>query len=173
VFDFDDLFNENRTWPDYEATTMTDFAPPTLFTHVTSLGGAQFLVRAASTGAVACYIYWGDVGGMPKVARMARSGDVYSYTISGPVGHVYVIAQDGNLNTRRRDVPISMPGDLDGDGDVDTDDYASLAACTTGPLGAAPPMCRQADFDGDGDVDLLDLATFSTHYSGPLPSPAD
>ncbi len=174
VFDFDDMFNESRTWPDYEATTMTDFTPPTLFTHATSLGGAEFLIRASTTGATVCFIYWGNESGMPKVARMAdEGGGLYSYTIFGPVGEPYVIAQDSNLNTARRDVIVTMPGDFDGDADVDVDDYNFLAGCFSGPGGGAPLPCNKADFDNDDDVDLLDLATFSTHYSGGPQQPAD
>jgi len=49
-----------------------------------------------------------------------------------------------------------VPGDIDGDGDVDGDDGAALMACLNGPEVAAPSGCAEADLDGDGDVDLTD-----------------
>lgn len=57
----------------------------------------------------------------------------------------------------------AIPGDCDGDGDVDLTDLAILA----GHYGAtAPPMLGPAEgnFDGDGDVDLTDLALLAQNY---------
>lgn len=56
-------------------------------------------------------------------------------------------------------VDVGVPGDLDGDGDVDLADLAILLAdyeCTGG--GCA------GDIDGDGDTDLADLATLLANY---------
>ncbi len=89
-------------------------------------------------------------------------------------------------------------GDLEGDGDVDLDDYALFAECYTGPRGIGPgdvnqdgttdlddhlawlacqttpgdpvtPGCAVADLDGDEDADLMDFA----NLQGYLGSPAD
>jgi hypothetical protein len=70
--------------------------------------------------------------------------------------------------------PATLPGDLDGDGGVDLDDYAALSDCLEGPAEAPEPTCpltpqdcRNAlDFDGDSDVDLLDFAEFTTVLNG-------
>jgi len=63
----------------------------------------------------------------------------------------------------------ALPGDFDCDEDIDLDDYASFAACLTGPAGGVSPGCASGDFDGDDDVDLHDVAAFQTVFTGPKP----
>jgi hypothetical protein len=62
-----------------------------------------------------------------------------------------------------------LPGDFDGDGDVDLADFAAFAQCFGGanlpPAGSCPPGV-DADFDDDGDVDLADFATFAQNFTG-------
>lgn len=59
------------------------------------------------------------------------------------------------------------PADLDGDEDVDQDDYEIFATCATGP-GVTPPGvgCDIADLDGDEDVDQSDFGLFQKCLSG-------
>jgi len=57
--------------------------------------------------------------------------------------------------------PAFLPGDLDGDGDVDLADLATLLSNYGLDEGAT---YEQGDIDGDGDVDLADLATLLAHY---------
>lgn len=52
-------------------------------------------------------------------------------------------------------VPDECPGDLDGDGDVDITDLATLLAHFGASAGATP---GDGDLDGDEDVDLSDLS---------------
>lgn len=50
----------------------------------------------------------------------------------------------------------AVPGDADGDGDVDLTDYAAHSPCLMGPAMATPGSCH-IDFDFDGDVDMHDM----------------
>jgi hypothetical protein len=52
-----------------------------------------------------------------------------------------------------------LPGDFDGDGDVDGSDYGPWSACMTGPASGLPATgCEPGDFDADADVDLADFS---------------
>jgi hypothetical protein len=63
----------------------------------------------------------------------------------------------------------TLAGDFDGDGDVDTADFAIFGQCFGGALNPQAPACPagvDADLDGDGDVDTADFAIFSHHFTG-------
>lgn len=61
-----------------------------------------------------------------------------------------------------------VPGDFDGDGDVDSADFNTFQGCVSGP--AVPPdgsqTCQQADLDNDHDVDQSDFGIFQRCLSG-------
>jgi hypothetical protein len=63
-----------------------------------------------------------------------------------------------------------LRSDIDGDGDVDLDDYVILGACLAGPDVAVPPGgCIQsefdaADIDNDVDVDVGDFSLFQVDF---------
>jgi hypothetical protein len=57
----------------------------------------------------------------------------------------------------------SVPGDVDGDGDVDLEDLAALLAAY-GTCDGEPGFNPAADLDDSGCVDLADLATLLAHY---------
>ena len=61
------------------------------------------------------------------------------------------------------------PGDLDGDGVVDIDDFVILSDCLIGPAGGIPAGCDGSDLNQDGNVDLLDFAEFQRLFEGSAP----
>ena len=69
-----------------------------------------------------------------------------------------------------------LPGDTDGDGDVDNTDLGKAFGNFTGPQ--TNPLTfekttAEGDTDGDGDVDNTDLGTAFGHFTGPLASPTN
>jgi len=59
-----------------------------------------------------------------------------------------------------------LPGDCDGNGVVDLDDFADFKACLLGVGGGLGPGCDCFDFDANGDVDLSDFAEFQVAFAG-------
>jgi len=63
----------------------------------------------------------------------------------------------------------SVPGDFDGDGDVDLSDFLVFQQCFGGSNNPPAPTCPpgvDADLDGDGDVDLADFLIFQQNFTG-------
>ena len=66
----------------------------------------------------------------------------------------------------------ALPGDTNGDGDVDDSDLGTSFANYTGPVGAAGgKTAADGDTDADGDVDDSDLGTSFANYTGPIAAP--
>lgn len=71
--------------------------------------------------------------------------------------------------------PSSPCPDFDGDGDVDSGDFAVFAQCFGGSFNPPAPSCPggvDADLDLDGDVDPGDFAVFSQCFGGNNNPPA-
>jgi hypothetical protein len=63
--------------------------------------------------------------------------------------------------------PLVIPGDMDGDWDVDQSDFGLFQACLSGSGNPqTDPACARARLDGDSDVDGDDLALFLRCFSG-------
>jgi hypothetical protein len=60
-----------------------------------------------------------------------------------------------------------LPGDLDGDGDIDLADFGIFAGCMSGPGVPRSDGCEASDQDADGDIDLDDFADFSRLVAAP------
>ncbi len=54
-----------------------------------------------------------------------------------------------------------LPGDIDGDRDIDTNDYVLFPFCLDGVGTPVSLQCRIFDLDGDLDVDLTDFGIFT------------
>lgn len=59
-----------------------------------------------------------------------------------------------------------VPGDFDGDLDVDQSDFGRFKVCICESFGQLGPDCTEADLDGDGDVDNGDVAVFIRCVTG-------
>ncbi len=89
----------------------------------------------------------------PTIGFVFNSGD---YEASTAVHPRLVLTATG---------PMAVPGDLDGDADVDLTDYAQFAGCLGGPNVPAAVDCDAADLDGDTDVDLFDVGEFANQFT--------
>jgi gluconolactonase len=70
-------------------------------------------------------------------------------------------------------VHVLVPGDFDGDGDVDVTDIGQFDVCMTGAnAGPVAPGCELVDVDTDGDVDMTDFGLTQRCLSG-AGNPAD
>jgi len=65
-----------------------------------------------------------------------------------------------------------VPGDSDGDLDLDLADLRALELCVSGPAIPAASACAPKDLDYDNDVDLSDFGVLQRCYSG-QGNPAD
>ncbi len=78
--------------------------------------------------------------------------------------HLFVTLRNGagtSLGDAFLREDVHVPGDDDGDGDVDLPDYANVADCLSGPGGGpVAPACRFLDLDQNSDVDLADAGAW-------------
>ncbi len=66
---------------------------------------------------------------------------------------------------------LGLPGDFDGDGDVDLFDFEAHLDCRTGPGNTGlSAECSALDFDGDNDVDLADLRNLQVAFGSSMPT---
>ena len=64
--------------------------------------------------------------------------------------------------------PSTLAISIDGDTDLDLDDFILFNDCRSGPAGSPPVECVPADLDTDGDVDLADFQLFANAFTGPF-----
>jgi len=92
---------------------------------------------------------------------------VVSLTSFGPNFSVFDVNYDGRVESSDLSAPTQInrvPGDLDGDSDVDQIDFGMLQVCLGAPV---TKTCTEADLDLDRDVDAEDLAIQEMCASGP------
>jgi len=61
----------------------------------------------------------------------------------------------------------SIPGDFDGDADVDAQDLSRFLDCLGGGTLSYPSACSPGDFDADADVDCADWSGFADAWTEP------
>ncbi len=104
------------------------------------------------------HIGWSDfTGDVTTVTNVIWEVDTVAFYLNDPRG-AFDDAED------------RLPADIDGDGDVDLDDYLLFEACLTGPDVSTPPSAcmanefRRSDLDNDLDVDLADFSVFQLAF---------
>jgi hypothetical protein len=86
----------------------------------------------------------------------------------GEVAYSFGLA-DGRWGIALWTPPTALPGDTDGDGDIDDVDLGTLFANYTGPVGeSGGKRASDGDTDRDGDVDDADLGAAFAGYTGSL-----
>ncbi len=128
------------------SVTILPYQPPTVYT----IGVSQ-VVNDALSGSDARAAF-----------RFQIDPDTTSVT-----AQAFIDALDEDVETKPYlTISNAVPGDTDGDGDVDLIDFALFASCMSGPEVAVEPACDAGDLDLDGDIDLRDLRSFEQYFSG-------
>jgi hypothetical protein len=108
---------------------------------------------------------------------LRRTGDVYElYSVSPSNGSYtyqdFSFTWTGNTSSITASAGDALgrlpaiPGDFNGDGDVDGDDLSVFESCVSGPTVHYTGDCAAADFDQDNDVDQSDFGIFQRCYRG-------
>jgi len=99
------------------------------------------------------------------------AGDLGAFGVDTANNHVWAVLNHASLFAVGAPA-AALPGDTDGDGDVDDADLGTAFANYTGPLGSGvgTKTAADGDTDGDGDVDDADLGAAFAAYTGPIAS---
>lgn len=101
--------------------------------------------------------YYGTTTSTLTIANVAlEDAGNYRCVVSNPGGSVTSSLAALTVVTG----PPPIPGDFDGDRDVDQDDFGHFQACLSGNAQQTALECVKAHFNEDGRVDALDLAGF-------------
>jgi hypothetical protein len=120
----------------------------------------QYPEPPAATTLAADMHMWVDAQGYGRADVTNIYFGTAQYNLGPPFGTVTVQLRQVRVAGRIEVTPL-VPADLDGDGDVDITDLATLLA-NYGLTGGA--TYAQGDIDGDGDIDLSDLAALLSNY---------
>jgi hypothetical protein len=148
--------------------TLTDADDPLRFSTVgfsasPNAGATLALTRVPVADVVADHL--------PKFSVAGAAARIGSNPAISEPGDNLRIVSDGLFGSIVTPVTVTIvPGDTDGDGDIDDADLGTAFSNYTGPLaqGTGTKTAVQGDTDGDGDVDDADLGMLFAGYSGPL-----
>lgn len=129
---------------------------------------AEWLIRYGAYDGIAL-----DGGGSTTMARSDGAGG--AAVLNAPMGAGWFGNSAGErmVGNNLGVYAAFLAGDMNGDSDVDSDDFDFFVSCLAGPASTTPPPgCSQttfdrADIDGDGNVDLSDFAEFQLVFDGP------
>jgi len=130
-------------------------------------GGSTILEGTVSGGTPPYFLQWSPVESLdnPEALQPTASPTAtttYTLTVTDAMSQ---LASDTVLVTV---TDAGIPGDMDGDGDVDQSDFGRFQACISGPdVPQTDPACQDATLDDDDDVDADDSDVFTLCVSGP------
>ena len=103
-------------------------------------------------------------GGALELETVA--GEVYFIRVSGaePGQYVLDLFNLGPDDPTRDTIPPRLPGDSDGDGDVDSDDFLTLSA----NYARTDAVFADGDFDANGTVGFNDFLILSANFGKKL-----
>jgi hypothetical protein len=134
------------------------------FTGTPVSGRAPLAVQFAdqSTGNIDAW-FWDFGDGTTSSSRSPS----HTYTRGGVFTVTLTITDLAGSRARTRiDYIRVVSTDIDGDGDVDQEDFGHLQACLSGSGMVPAPGCDEADLDIDGDVDQHDFTALSSCMAG-------
>jgi hypothetical protein len=128
-----------------------------------TFGSTRYLIDDASDEIPT---YSGIFRGRPKT---------FDFSITAPVTtglydlHFQMLQESTAWFGERLDVQVrvAVGPDLDGDNDVDQEDFGPFQNCFSGASIPYEPGCDIADFNGDGSVDQQDFNIYQGCFTGP------
>jgi len=108
------------------------------------------------------------IGGSPQTVTVwnDQRTQIFVVPVAGPVTALQFDPNQWILRSSAQNVGYT-PGSLDGDGDVDGDDFSLFELCFTDVGGQLADGCEPGDFDGDGDIDCTDWNQFTLAWTDP------
>lgn len=170
-----DGVGRNR-WGDYSLTVLDPIEQHRIWTiqeyaHATNIWGTWIGLLSTgdcnSNGVLdACDLSCQSPGADCDPANCGRIGDCNDNGFPDDCDIATLISFDFNNDGLPDECPV--PGDFDGDRDVDLTDYAGFVACVEAGAGGGnmPDGCDAVDFDGDADLDLIDFGSLQRAFTG-------
>ncbi len=144
-------------------------ANPSPANGATRVSTSAMLSWAAGSGATTHKVYFGTTH--PPTFKTEQSGTTYNPGALSRLTLYYWRIDEVNAGgTTTGDswmfTTTLVPGDFDGDGDVDLADFGYLQRCYSGSDTPPEAGCENANLDGDNDVDEADFEVFKNCLGG-------